>query len=393
MKISTDFLKTICLVIIVSSCIEKPNLSATIEGLNSNDTIYIDYAPVSTIHEIDEPLRDTIYSKENSFQFNNPLDEPILAYFFPEKGAFKRADGSPYRPTEKHIFLLVRPEDKVTVSGSLNKFYLAYSATGSQFNEEYSKLRDKYVTRTAEAVKIELEIDSSYAAKVDFQSINALFKKRNEIFEIRRKSQVQYIKENLKSDLSAYLLGRQKLDTLGKYYDNLDEEIKNGLFKNALEKQFNQYQKFVKAREAEINIVEGKPAPDFSLKSTDGTDVKLSSINKKYTIIDFWGSWCQPCLAGFPTMKSYYSKYKDQIEILGIACNDSETKWKKAIEEHQLDWEHVINNDELSKDVSVMYGIQSYPTKIILDQNHIIIAKFVGEGEDFYQKLDELLTN
>ncbi|MEP5106338.1 MAG: TlpA disulfide reductase family protein, partial [Ekhidna sp.] len=182
-------------------------------------------------------------------------------------------------------------------------------------------------------------------------------------------------------------------DTLGKYYDILDKEIKNGLFKNALKKQFNQYQKYVKVREAEINIVEGKPAPDFSLKSTDGTDIKLSSINKKYTIIDFWGSWCGPCIAGFPTMKSYYSKYEDRIEILGIACNDSEAKWKKAIEEHQLNWKHVINNDELSKDVSVMYGIQSYPTKIILDQNLTIIEKFVGEGEDFYKKLDELLTN
>ncbi|MEP5104558.1 MAG: hypothetical protein ABJQ84_08045, partial [Ekhidna sp.] len=209
MNASTDFLKTLCLAIIVSSCIEKPNLSAIIEGLNSNDTIYIDYAPVSTIHETDDLLRDTIYSKGSSFQFNNPLDEPILAYFFPEKGAFKRANGSLYRPMQKHIFLLIRPDDKISVSGSLDKFYLAYSANGSQFNEEYSKLRDMYLSRTAEAVKIELEIDSSYAAKVEFQSINELFKKRNEIFDISRNSQIQYIKENLKSDLSAYLLGRQ----------------------------------------------------------------------------------------------------------------------------------------------------------------------------------------
>jgi len=94
-------------------------------------------------------------------------------------------------------------------------------------------------------------------------------------------------------------------------------------------------------------------------------------------------------------MKAYYEKYKNKMEIIGIANRDTEEAWKKCVQENNLVWKQVINakDSEINKDVSVTYGIRGYPTKFILDKDKKILAKFVGETEDFYRKLDEIFKN
>ena len=90
-----------------------------------------------------------------------------------------------------------------------------------------------------------------------------------------------------------------------------------------------------------------------------------------------------------PKMKEYYEKYKGKFEILGVDCNDTEAKWKAAVEKHQLPWIHVYN----SKDSKVLsdYAVQGFPTKIVIDANGKIIKTIVGEDPAFYTLLDEVL--
>lgn len=150
---------------------------------------------------------------------------------------------------------------------------------------------------------------------------------------------------------------------------------------NALQEQ--------KAREeARKNMVEGVTAPDFTLKDLQGKDLTLSSLRGKYVVLDFWGSWCGWCIKGIPDMKKYYEKYKDRMEILGVDCNDTEEKWKAAVEKHELPWLHVHNTDEA--DITVKYGIQGYPTKIVIDPEGKVAKIVVGEDPAFYKYLDEL---
>ena len=144
-----------------------------------------------------------------------------------------------------------------------------------------------------------------------------------------------------------------------------------------------------KAREeARKNMVEGVTAPDFTLKDLQGKDLTLSSLRGKYVVLDFWGSWCGWCIKGIPDMKKYYEKYKDRMEILGVDCNDTEEKWKAAVEKHELPWLHVRNTDEA--DITVKYGIQGYPTKIVIDPEGKVAKIVVGEDPAFYKYLDEL---
>jgi len=143
-----------------------------------------------------------------------------------------------------------------------------------------------------------------------------------------------------------------------------------------------------KQKEAAKDVADGKEAPDFTLKSIDGTDLSLSSLRGKYVILDFWGSWCGWCIKGFPEMKKYYEKYNDRMEILGVDCNDTEDKWKAAVEKHELKWKHVFNPND--SDLPARYAVSGFPTKIVIDPEGKIIKTVAGEDPAFYNFLDEL---
>jgi thiol-disulfide isomerase/thioredoxin len=185
-------------------------------------------------------------------------------------------------------------------------------------------------------------------------------------------------------------------DTLDKYYKNLTVEVSAGTFKHMLEEQVKMNMKDQSIHSFQSKAAIGLVAPNFELKSLDGTNFSLNSLgDDKIIILDFWGSWCGWCVKGFPKMKTYYEKYKNKMEIIGIANRDSETAWKKSVHENNLTWIQVINDQqsEISKDVPIVYGVKGYPTKFILDKDKKILAIFVGETEEFYRKLDEILKN
>ena len=129
-------------------------------------------------------------------------------------------------------------------------------------------------------------------------------------------------------------------------------------------------------------------APDFTLKDLDGKDMKLSSLRGKYVVLDFWGSWCVWCIRGIPKMKEYYAKYAGKFEILGIDCRDTPEAWRVAVKTHQLPWKHVYMPNESS--LLETYGIQGFPTKIIIAPDGTIANTFIGESEEFYDTLDQL---
>ena len=104
-------------------------------------------------------------------------------------------------------------------------------------------------------------------------------------------------------------------------------------------------------------------------------------------VLDFWGTWCGWCIRGIPKMKEYYSKYKNQFEILSIDCNESKEKWLAGLKKYEMPWLHVYNPDNTS--VREDYAIQGYPTKIIVGPDGKIVKTVVGEDPSFYQFLDD----
>ena len=132
-------------------------------------------------------------------------------------------------------------------------------------------------------------------------------------------------------------------------------------------------------------------APEIELPDLQGNKLKLSSLRGKYVILDFWGSWCVWCIRGLPNMKAYYAKYKDKLEILGVDCNDTEERWRAAVNEHQIPWLHVRCDEKAMRGVGEKYRISGFPTKVIIDPDGKVVKTVVGEDPAFYTFLDELL--
>lgn len=143
-------------------------------------------------------------------------------------------------------------------------------------------------------------------------------------------------------------------------------------------------------RQAKLDAMNGAEAKDFTLNDIKGNPLSLSSLRGKYVILDFWGSWCGWCIKGIPDMKKYYEKYAGKFEILGVDCNDTEEKWKNAVEKYELPWLHVYNprNSSVLED----YGVTGFPTKIVISPEGKIAKVIVGEDPAFYTYLDEIFS-
>ena len=148
----------------------------------------------------------------------------------------------------------------------------------------------------------------------------------------------------------------------------------------------------VKTEVQQVEDVQADLAPDFELPDLQGNPLKLSSLRGKYVVLDFWGSWCIWCIRGIPHMKEAYSKYKDKMEILGVDCQDTEEKWKAAVEEHQLPWLQVRCPEDYLQTLGQQYRIQGFPTKVIIDPEGRLVKVVVGEDPAFYTFLDQLFA-
>lgn len=203
---------------------------------------------------------------------------------------------------------------------------------------------------------------------------------------------IDFIKAHPDSEVAVVLVnavGCNAPNRLDEMLALLSPEIRNGRLKGYIDKEIEDAKAYVKMKEMEGKTLPmGSVAPDFTLNDLNGKPLKLSSLRGKYVVLDFWGSWCGWCIKGFPEMKKYYEKYKDKMEILGMDCNDTEEKWKKAVADNELPWQHVFipKRSQILSD----YMITVFPTKIIINPDGNVLMTFLGEDSQFYELLDEI---
>jgi len=136
----------------------------------------------------------------------------------------------------------------------------------------------------------------------------------------------------------------------------------------------------------------GGTAPDFTQKTPEGTDLKLSDLRGKVVLVDFWASWCGPCRRENPNVVKMYNEYKEKgFEILGVSLDNNKDRWLQAIKQDGLTWLHVSDLKYWQNEVAQMYGVRSIPHTILLDQEGKIIARNL-RGAALEEKLGEIFN-
>ena len=178
-------------------------------------------------------------------------------------------------------------------------------------------------------------------------------------------------------------------------YYNFSLEQQKALLAKMPEATLNdaRIQRIVKQIETLEKTAVGQKFIDFSMPDPEGKTVKLSDIisKNKYTLIDFWASWCGPCRAEMPNVIAAYNEYnKKGFAIVGVSLDNDEAKWKNAIKEMKMPWAHMSDLKGWQCEGAALYGVNSIPATVLVDQEGTIIERNL-RGEAIKEKLAELL--
>ena len=125
-------------------------------------------------------------------------------------------------------------------------------------------------------------------------------------------------------------------------------------------------------------LVSGQKVPDFTLTNLDGEEVSLSDILDKneVVLVDFWASWCGPCVASFPKLKELRSTYLQQgFEIVSISIDRTQEEWVEGSADHEIPWINLGELESWHGEVAKLYGVHFVPKSYLIDGDSCILQK------------------
>ena len=125
-----------------------------------------------------------------------------------------------------------------------------------------------------------------------------------------------------------------------------------------------------------LNLRVGVEFPDFQANDINGKPLSLNQFKNKVVLIDFWATWCPPCVDEMPNIVKAYKKYHDRgFEIIGISLDQNESRFLKFIEDNGMTWRQYYDGKGGQNKLARRYSIESIPSTFLIDTNGKIIAK------------------
>ena len=281
----------------------------------------------------------------------------------------------------QHCELIVEPGELIMTIGSDSELMgqKLYLVNGTKANDALCNLNKSSFELGQELEKLRNE-DGAVAVTNDIIAIYDAYQ------------------ENIKSSLMDNLdnmFGLIILERLDSPDDPESTKIFLEKFPDNLKKTSN-WQKLNESVEARMKLGVGKPYLDFTQNDQDGNPVKASDIISKpgtrYVLIDFWASWCGPCMNELPYLKQAYSLYSPMgFEIIGVSLDREREPWIEAIKENEMNWIHVSDLNYWSNEVARQYNINSIPANVLVEcETGIVVAKGL-RGAELGRRLADLL--
>jgi len=376
-----SFKKTGTLLLLLCSLVTfaaKPpgfTISGTFTGLP--DGTILELLPSGT-HE-DEKALASIPVQAGKFTFTGTVTEPRL---------FRITAKGYYGGTQ---LLLDQTTRKVTISAGAslaernnNKFMdlSDLKVAGSPIHEEYLKkaayreaLNEQHTAYNKRGETIMKQVSAARMSK-DSVKLDSLYKSTAyKQFEAEEKAFFANVEKTFSELITSHKdswWGPFLMLNAYSYFTDAQKPIFETFSKSAQESYYGQK---IKAELFPKGFL-GQKAPVFEAATSDKKDASIAQLVKgnKYTLVDFWASWCQPCRKSIPAMKALYEEMNSKgLQIVSISIDKKEADWLKAEKEEQLKWPSYLDKGT----TSTAWNIRTIPAMFLLDEKGVVIAENV----------------
>lgn len=245
----------------------------------------------------------------------------------------------------------------------------------------YSKLQN--LIHAEQKVLQERRHVSNFDPKANPDSIYELGKK---MFEKSLHKQLQFVKDN-RELLYSFLLFREDIiphflilgaDTLMKIFDVFPDDIKNSY---AGKEVFNYLRE-------KVSTKKNNYAPVFTSFDINKKKVSLTDYRGRYVLINFWASWCGPCLEEIPLLQKINKKYSEQLQIISVSYDTDTSAFIKAVKKYKLSWINIFGDENLIN----KYGKTPIPALYFLDRNgKVLFNSFEENRKELLSVVEEVV--
>lgn len=284
------------------------------------------------------------------------------------------------------FYAFIADKEQVVVVSDGNEVKLdmtTHKATGTPLNDKLSAWADRLNVVMNDYTTLKKQYDATTDENVKKEVANKMSHLNDDLVA----EGVKIVDANQDNCLPAYLLVRlcQDLD-----FVKLDAYAKSGAAytKHPLFRYVEQYLEYLRPSMAFI----GKTYIDVEGEDFNGKQHKLSEYVGKgnYVLVDFWASWCGPCMQEMPTVKACWEKYKVKgFDVVGISLDNDADKWKNAVSNGGYNWKHISDLNGWRSAAAKAYGVQSIPWNILCDGEGKIIGANL-RGRELERKLAAL---
>ena len=201
-----------------------------------------------------------------------------------------------------------------------------------------------------------------------------------------RRELIEYTEKNIGTSIALYgtvlrWTGDDQVDKLDALVNAFATAHPDLAMTKVMQEKLNRYRQ----------VAVGVKAPEIKQPNQNGEMVSLYENKGTYTLIDFWASWCGPCLLQVPDLKEAQAAYGEKgFQIFSVSADTKEKKWKDAIVEYDLDWPNVSDLEGWNSEAAKAYNVTFLPFNLLIDSEGTIIDKNL-HSKALQSKLAELL--